>query len=544
MLAPHGASGNPADSPVAFLRQRMYIVVRERDKSYVNAPYAHQGREMPFFPLVRINTRVTPEIEPPGTGETSFWVQVRSEDSSGPQPFQFHATARDLAGQEISFLAPLIFVSLSETNLSSIPGQYVADSNQRRCAARARNVAFADPSAGDTSLKTAAFYFTAQITNPTPPYPIAPFIPALDQAEVTIPALAELTGERTPVLIALYGPYLQSALDPNAGVFAAIVSTTPTVGFSADKAGGFAQPNITLTALSARKGLVAGDPLDAAAGAIAPSEFFGPSDAKLFGTIPLGDLIPIDALTKRAGAAQNAPEIHTKAKPNRAHPKQMVTVLQWRPQLQDFDGSTLSPPLPVTVLFNHEGQHSDFTLNVSIVNDLDGKPPSSTATGALTNFTLQLFGVVDLKIASIKFVSQNGAKSIVTLDLAAGNPITFDGPLQFIQTLASILPPGLFGGKGPSIKTTPKTLNVSYTLGLPSVTCGVFSLQHIAIMAGLDLPYLDGTPAVEFGFASRNRALPDYGRDLRRWRFRPSDRQHRRCPDGRRGAGVRRQLRL
>src|SRR5262249_11312321 len=68
-----------------------------------------------------------------------------------------------------------------------------------------------------------------------------------------------------------------------------------------------------------------------------------------------------------------------------------------------------------------------------------------------------------------------------------------------------ILPPGLFGGEGPSIKATEKDLKVSYTLALPPMTCGVFSLEHIAVTAGLDLPYLDGKPAVEFGFASRSK---------------------------------------
>src|SRR6202012_1379338 len=91
------------------------------------------------------------------------------------------------------------------------------------------------------------------------------------------------------------------------------------------------------------------------------------------------------------------------------------------------------------------------------------------------------------------------------LDLAKHNPIGFDGPLQFVQTLANILPPGLFGGNGPSIQATSTELKGSYTLGLPPLTCGVFSLQHIAIMAGLDLPYLDGQPVVEFAFASRSK---------------------------------------
>ena len=500
VLAPNGDAGNPANSPVAYLRQRMYIVPREHDKSYLDAPYTYHGREMPLASLVRINTKVTPDLDPPPDPANWFWINV------GGNPFQFHMAARDLAGKEFSFLAPLIFVSLSATaaDLDDVATDYVADADRRRSAVAGQKVTYADPAAGHTALKTRAFYFTAQPTGEQAPYPVAPFIPVLDNAEVTVPSLPEILGQQAAVLIKLYQPYLASGLDPNAGVFAEIDGTQPGVSFSADRSGGFAQPNIVLTALSARKGLVSGAAADAAQGKINPGAYFGPTDAKLFGTVPLGNLIPVDAQSL-ASAADNAPTIRTEAKPNATHPKELVTVLTWHPQLQDFDGRQVQPtPIPVQVLFNTGGT-SALKLQVTIRTDLSGKPPTSEALGELTNFTLQLFGVVGIAIASIKFTSKNGAKSLVALDLAHNNPIGFDGPLQFVQTLANILPPGLFGGKGPSIKPTSTELKVSYTLGLPPITCGVFSLEHIAIMAGLDLPYLDGKPAVEFAFASRSK---------------------------------------
>lgn len=499
VLAPHGDAGNPADSPVAYLRQRMYIVPREHDKTYLDAPYTHHGREMPLASLMRIDTRVTPDLDPPPDGAIWFWINV------GGGPFQFHMTARDVAGKEFNFLAPLIFVSLRVTaaDLDAVAADYVADAARRRSAVAGQKVAYADPTAGDTVLKTRAFYFTAQRTGEQAPYPVAPFIPVLDTAEVTIPSLPEILGQQAAALIKLYPGYLASGLDPNAGVFAEIEGPQPGVSFSADRSGGFAQPNIVLTALSARKGLVSGPPSDAAQGAINPSAYFGPTDAKLFGTVPLGDLIPVDA-QGLASAADNAPTIRTTAKPDAKHPKELVTVLTWKPQLKDFDGRTRPTPIPVQVLFN-TGGNSALKLQVTIHNDLSGNPPTSDASGELTNFTLQLFGVIGIAIASIKFTSKNGGKSLVKLDLAKHNPIGFDGPLQFVQTLADILPPGLFGGEGPSIKPTQKELKVSYTLGLPPLTCGVFSLEHIAITAGLDLPYLDGKPVVEFAFASRSK---------------------------------------
>ena len=199
-------------------------------------------------------------------------------------------------------------------------------------------MAYADPAAGAHDAEDAA-RSTSPPSAPasSAPYPVAPFIPVLDNAEVTAPSLPEILGQQTAVLIKLYAPYLASGLDPNAGVFAEIEGTQPGVSFSADRSGGFAQPNIVLTALSARKGLVSGAASDAAQGKINPGAYFGPTDAKLFGTVPLGDLIPVDAQSL-ASAADNAPTIRTEAKPDATHPKELVTVLTWQPQLKDFDG--------------------------------------------------------------------------------------------------------------------------------------------------------------------------------------------------------------
>jgi len=495
--APNGTLGNPTDSPVAYLRQRMYIVVREPEKTYDVGTFAHRGLEMPLRQKIRIRTHVTPEIDPPAfVGTASFLVTV-----NGGAPFPFSVVGTDLAGHDVDFLAPLTFVSIAETDLLAVVTDYVSDDARRRCAVRGRNLAYADPAAGDTTLKTTSLYFGAEITSAGPPYTQAPFLPSLDSAAVTVPALRVLIGSDTPVQIAYYGPYLAEGLDPHAGVFAQIVGTPPRVVFSADKSGGLARPNLALTALSARKGLVSGDPGDAASGVIDPSAYFGDPDAKLFGTIDLGQLIPLPSGQNVADASSNAPEIRTQAIPNRRHPAVLRSTINWEPQLQDFTPAGS----PVSIVFNQDGQKSALRLHVRLEQHLDGSPPVSQAHGLISAFQLRLFGVIALKIDRLAFDSSNGAKSTVAMQLAAHQPIGFEGPLSFIQTLADLLPAGLFGGSGPSITPTPTALRLSYTLGLPPVTCGVFSLEHIAIMAGLDLPYLDGKPAVEFAFASRAR---------------------------------------
>ena len=410
--------------------------------------------------------------------------------------FPFHLASVDLAGADIDFTATLIFVPVSETSISAVQQKYAESGDRRACAVHAKNVAYADPAAGDTALKTRALYFDTQSVSAEPA-----FIPKLDDgkaAAVTIPALEALTGSSPDIEIHLYPAYLSNGLDANAGVFAQI-NAPPPVAFTADKSGGFATPNLSVSGISARKGLVGGSPDDAAAGLIDPAAFFGDVSAKLFGTVPLKDLIPLGSLGK-ADAGKNAPEIRTQSIPNHKHPQKIVTKVNWGPQLQSYP-QTVTSNTPLQIQFE---PNSALTLHATIERYLNGQPPTSTVHGALSNFLITLFGVIGLRVTSITFDSSNGSKTTVAATLPSSHPIAFLGALAFIQTLADVLPPGLFGGAGPSITLTPTFVRASYTLAFPSLSVGVFSLEHIALTTGLDLPYLDGKPGFEFAFASRS----------------------------------------
>jgi hypothetical protein len=490
----------PADQatvtgPTAYLKQHMYIVVREREKTYDPASFPHDGREMPFLANVRIATDVTPDIDAPayipdGTAQpASFWIDV------GGAGFPFHVVATDLAGSKIDLLAQLIFVDLNEPSVDAIAHEYVNQPTRRPCAVHGQKIAYADPSAGDTVLRTTALEFDSTILQHGPPYPVAPFIPTLTQATVTVPALEQLLGLTTGVDIGFYAGYLGSGLDGHAGVFASL-SGAHDVTFTADKAGGLATPNISPTSLSARKGVVAGPAADAAQGVISPAAFFGgvTIPGKLFGAVPLSDLIKIAPGSSTADASRNAPEIRTKLVPNAHHPQKAVTTVTWQPDVVSYDQS----PLKVTF---HDA--AALTLTTNIERDLQGGAPSSKVTGELTQFTIDLLGVVGLTIDSLKFKSESGSKPTVAAKLP-NNPIAFEGPLAFVQTLATILPPGIFGGSGVAIQVKAAGIRATLTLGLPSISLGVFSLEHISVMTGLDLPFVDGKPAFEFGFAKRS----------------------------------------
>src|SRR5262249_40358079 len=108
-----------AGSPVAYLRQHMYIVVRQPELTYARGVFVNGGREMPFK-TVRLTTLVTPDILDPAdlqtfvgipdpkaknNRDTEFsWITVLSGR------FRFHVHATDWHGHDVDFTTPLIFM--------------------------------------------------------------------------------------------------------------------------------------------------------------------------------------------------------------------------------------------------------------------------------------------------------------------------------------------------------------------------------------------------------------------------------------------------
>lgn len=499
-------SGSATGSPCAYMRQRMYIVVREPEKIFSDNEYQFSGRAMPLRKSIRLTTVVTPNIDDPSAAPQripgtsySFWVYV-----SGA-PFQFHCVATDVTGRTSDFTAALIFVPISE-----VPGSgYAATIRQhykndldpssnpaRKCTAFAQKVAYANPvtaASDDTSLTTNALYFDVQDFGGDDN--TFAYLPTLDQADVTIPQVQQLLGTNAPATISLFSDYIINGMDSNAGVFASLASKLP-LQFSADKAGGIATPNFAINGISAKAGPVAGDLAKAAIGKMDPNEFFGDLTAQLFGTINVKDLI--SAVGGLADLGPNGPHLTTQFQPDPNNPQQIVTALHWTPQVQG-----VSPLLEV----NNNGRTSALTIDGTMTKLINPPGPDAGTfeiTGTLTNFKLVLV-VIGLNFSSFTFTAGTKKKTNVAvhLDDSGGSAVEFLGPLQFVNKLSDIIPKNGFGD-GPHVDITPAQATVGYTLGLPPVGIGVFDLENIVIDSSLTLPFFDGKPHFDFYFAKRD----------------------------------------
>src|SRR5262245_4467773 len=315
--------GNPA-----YLRQRMFLVVREPVRTYRASGLTYQGLDanrqgeqfdlmMPFR-AVRITTRVSPLLDPPeqddilGRLQSCFWPRV-----SG-QPFKFHLVATDVEGNEIDLAMPLIFVGKDETDgpykASIIPGPVVdayatstwPGSGVKRSTVPllGQRVAFADSAApDDTTFAVQSLTFGAEVPEEATYENLDPleprFFPVVRAAAIDVPALQGIARTSEPAAVVFASVYLVDGFEGgNAGqVFLATdKSAGPAfdVKFSSqgDRSGGLVTPDLSLSGLSRITGPLSGDLGVSAAGTFDPNAWFGAIlSAKLFGVLKLSDIL-------------------------------------------------------------------------------------------------------------------------------------------------------------------------------------------------------------------------------------------------------------
>ena len=503
---------SPSSVPVAYLRQYMYVVVKEPEKYYPDEGLADEGRGMPLR-RVRLTTLVTPHIEypyenrpfdgHPSVTDRSFWVMVNKQD------FLFHGYAEDVAGNRIDFQKPLIFVPNSETDFASIDA--AIRSNRARISASipGQKVTFAerlpdgDPGAGkdNTSLVTEVIYFENE-----GPGGDAFFKPRIFAADVHLAAVEALTGSTAVTSIRLTADYLAKGFGDAAnqtGTFAEIVShnadasgdlSTAVLGstFSAAQAGGFSTPSLDIVCLTRSAGPLGGNVADAMSNTFNPKQVFTAGMATLFGAFDLADLLP-----GGGSVDDHAPKMQVHRQGTN-----VITDLDWQSPID----AQFPPGGGGIVAFVPGGSPTALKVHAVITKDLAGGAGTFALDGALNDFSIVFLASLEIKFTAFTFASRTGSKTDVNVHLDNDSPIVFEGDLSFVEGLRKVIPPGVFGdGVSIDLIQNPLGVKAGLSLGLPPATVGVFALKNIAFSAGLTIPFLDGKPVVEFGFASRDK---------------------------------------
>jgi hypothetical protein len=508
---------------IAYLFQRMYIVVRQPEKHYPGFGQQHDGKLMPFK-RIRIMTVVTPDLARPedseiidGLAQSAFWPRIRETGKD----FLFKVVGEDTDGQQAEFTIPLIFVdnTVAHNNdrMKNIITNYnYSTLNRRKCPLLGQKIAFAQSSnnsRGDTTYETVSLTFAAEAPSDAvlvsasdrkkfakQDQPLC--YPSMEQAEIEILAVKQISKQTQPTKIAFHPSYYANengfqGTNKAAEVFAKVVDDAVLpVKFEASKAGGVVTPNFNMVGISRRFGPLGGNPAKdsitkLAEGSFNSEDFFSGINASLLGGIDLASIIT-NGFGPNGG--DNIPRLTTKLKypddDKSKSPKEIETKFSWKPFPLISKGS-FKP-------------HDNATLltNSVLTSALDGSGVSTfRISGELTNFDIDLFGFIVVSLDEIKFQAMTG-KSI---DIAPKiKEVKFGGPLEFVNELKDYL---AVGGKGGfSVDTDIDGVKTGFDLAIPTIGVGVVTIQNIAFTAGLNLPF-DGDP-VRFRFAFCEREHP------------------------------------
>lgn len=478
---------------IAPLRQQHFIVVREPVKSYPNLGMPDGGRGLPFT-AIDILTRETPPLAKPPSGQPNWWPERGGKD------FHFDCVGIDHAEQRVPFSAPLAFIRIDangapNASFAGIAGPYNsgADGRGKRTFNGAR-VAFAppeigDPAAGgDTRIPTESITFQgvpSSVTRDDAPH----YYPRMDSAEVVAGAIQALTGKRQTAVVTFPDTYRINGLQgDNVGQVFLKAVAPPLIfgggGVGADKVGGLVTPNMTPGAFSRRFGIVGGVMEDFASGRFDPATVFG--DAKLLGVLPLRDILNV-VLDVAANPGQT-PKFNQVELPDRV-------VAELRLTQTNLRGALVFEP--------NVGGQSELDIQAITTVMSGGGAPETKVQGQLTCFRINLFGFIALNFDRLRFLTEPGRKPEIDVDLDPENGVVFGGPLRFVNTLRDVIPGNGFSDP-PDLAISPGGITASYSLGLPTIGVGVFSLQNVSLGAGFTLPFNGESPAVRFNFAERH----------------------------------------
>ena len=502
---------------VAYLFQRMFIIVRRPEKSIPVPFQANDGRELPFRDI-RLTTRVTPNLDQPDQsavgafGQSAFWPRVMDAD------FPFHVIAKDWEGRSVEFEMPMLFVgndlAFDLDKMKQVVSGYNTAKNQDRRQApfHGQKVAFAEArDIGDTSLEAQVISFGVKsaVGGDAKAFELADqpmCFPLMDEATAFIPALKGLTG-LDATRIEYPETYVKDGLGgANKGELFARTIEPPTMSFAAnrgDKAGGVASPSFAVAGLSRVLGPVgsasadaaaaAAALADAAAGAFNPAKIFDDS-AKLLGGVLLRDIV--ESVTDFTGAADKALVIKTQTVEENGAPVAVKTVMRWQPALHDSG----------VFVARRGSQPASLALEATSVAYLNGQPPAFEVRGVLSDFGLDLVAnlasFVVVMFSKFAFAAKSGQKSDVSSEFAG---LEFRRELSYVKELLDkIQPPGGDGFGQPIIDVGTEGAKLGYTFAIPTVAFGVFTLQNIRFTTEITLPFNGDPLSLRFAFSDRN----------------------------------------
>jgi hypothetical protein len=181
--------------------------------------------------------------------------------------------------------------------------------------------------------------------------------------------------------------------------------------------------------------------------------------------------------------------------------EELTMRFDWKPQVQDW------PAPGDKAIFRAKntksGKDSVFSIGAELQAKTKLRPePRLDVACRLQNFTLNLIGeqsFILLHFNKLEFTAKSGSKPDVNVEF---DDIEFTGVLSFVETLRTLIPLDGFSDP-PALDISEKGISASYSMALPDIAVGVFTLQNLSLGAGFNVPFLLDPLTVRFNFCER-----------------------------------------
>jgi len=505
-----------AEAPIAALRQRQYIVIREREKDYRDSAYKTQQivNSCPH-PIVRFLPERSPDLPNTNAKDTAGLPAGTYVPMLGPnRPIIFELQGVDHEGTPRTFYSPVIVVEnqhvrkFSATELDQLNTVFT-----KLMAAMppldSAVIAYTpiqdpkSPGATDSRLLTHSLIYAGQAAIPAP-Y----FAPMLHRAKVRHRALQQMMRTAATLEITYLSQYRDHGFDPDMshgrlGAFAQVLDPSAWIDFAPPDAPGeslqLVTPNMAIKTLSATAGPLGIDAHQFSTGIDFKTFFAGitstaRSFGRILGGIKLGTIFssikPGDLSLQSVGT--HIPKLTMTDLPDGGH----CVEYTWSSDLLTDDPTG-------TFIANDGKQHAALAVTARVCTSSSGQLVERRVTAKLTNFSLAFLGknpFLKLRFTSLSLTKQAGRADDIDVKFAG---LEFDGALRFIADLAKAAEQALLGGKRFPIRLVGTDLQLRYPIRLPAISAGALSIENLAFLVGADIP-LNGDPLrVVLGFAER-----------------------------------------
>lgn len=515
-----------------YLRTRLYIRIRERDKDFVSRADAWS---LPFQSL-HIDIPVTPPLDDPRGIEKSaaagtYWKREAFWPTVDGNLFEFPVTALDWNNEEYKFKAPLLFIEFDAAapagginidpagaylpRLADVKAEYTRSKRGIRTI-NDEGVHVSPPRAPND---TAVDVLRIQFEGTDDPQPVCPteqaqFKLLVSKLEARFPALkSSLKDDENKAWF-----LLSNLKTTPAEVFLVATSGLDATdkdrirlgyGGQAEKSGGIASPSMTIGGASRLYGTFGGQsaPALVAGAGLGPSGkppgpmgqgVFDPADyldkdATICGCIRIADIIKTGLSVSQA----QMPKVLSKLRSfTDGGPSSLTQSLEWSTaQLKNWPSGPLGIFVTQQETPNRVPDSStptQFRISALAQVDLNNPTkPTATVHASLTNFSAQLLflgenGVL-VRCNSLEFMVNESGNTSFDIDIAS---VELVGEiLSFIKTLQEFIA-GLLGDTGISIELSSSGVLVRLpSFNVPAITMGAFNLQNLNIGSSVELSF-------------------------------------------------------